>query len=69
MPRVLAVLRFMISSTFVICWTGKSRCRNGMLKTADCWRKLRRPVQLMAVLLPRAQPAVERSPALPGILT
>jgi len=65
-PRALAVLRFMISSTFVICWTGKSRCRNAMLKTAHGWRKLRREAQLMSVCLRRAQPAVERSPALPG---
>src|SRR6516225_8163174 len=66
MPRALAVLRFMISSTFVICWTGKSRCRNGLLKTAHGWQKLRRPAQLMSVCLARAQPAVEQSPALPG---
>jgi len=60
--RALAVL---ISSTFVI-WTGKSRCRNAMLKTAHGWRKLRHEAQLISVCLPRAQPAVEQSRALPG---
>src|SRR5262249_39897535 len=59
-------LQFMISSTFVICSTGKSRRRTAKLKTAYGWRNLRRPAQPRSVCLPRAQPAVERSPTLPG---
>src|SRR5262249_15648030 len=63
-PSVLAVLRPMIGSTFVISWTGKPRRRNA---TLHGWRKLCRPAQLMSVCLPRAQPAVEReSPTFPG---
>src|SRR6516225_9964228 len=66
MPRALAILRFMISSTFVTCSTGKSRRGTAMLKIAYRWRNLRRPAQPMSICLPRAQPAVERSPTLPG---
>src|SRR5262249_42889109 len=69
MPRTLAAIRLMITSLFPAGWTGKSRCRNAMLKTAHGGRKLRRQAQLMSVFFPRAHPAVERSPALPGRLT
>jgi hypothetical protein len=62
-PSAFAVLRSMIGSTFVICWIGKPRCRNA---TLHGWPKLRHPAQLTSVCLPRAQPAVERSPASPG---
>jgi hypothetical protein len=51
-PGALAVLRSMIGSTFVICWTGKPHCRNA---TLHGWPKLRRPAQLTSVCLPRAQ--------------
>jgi len=53
----------MISSTFMICSTGKSRCRTA---TLDGWRKPRRPAELMSVCLPRAQRAVDAKSGIAG---
>ena len=61
---VLCLMRkaSMISSTFMICSTGKSRCRTA---TLDGWRKPRRPAQL-GLFTARSVRRRARSPALPG---